>query len=59
MTQVFECKNIYCVCKKRQISTTTSIENKKINPNNSNISNKLRQARIISSSLGGKPVFLN
>lgn len=57
--QFSECKNIYCICKKRQINTITSIENKKFNPNNSNISNKLRQARIISSSLGGKPVFLN
>jgi hypothetical protein len=59
MNQLTACKNIYCLCKKKQISTSTSIENKKFNSNTSNISNKLRQAQIISSSLGGKPVILN
>jgi len=59
MNQLSACKNIYCLCKKRQIGTITTIEKKKINSNNSNISSKLRQSQIISSSLGGKPVILN
>jgi len=59
MNQLTACKNIYCLCKKKQINMSNSIENKKFNSNTSNISNKLRQAQIISSSLGGKPVILN
>ena len=53
------CKDIYCMCKKRQINTSTTIEKKTFNSNRSNISNKLRQAQIISSSLGGTPVISN
>ena len=59
MTQLSTFKDIYCICKKNHINTTTTIDKKNLNPNNSIISNKLRQARIISASLGGKPVILN